>query len=83
MKRLLTPEFMRAHPVKSGMVWAAGFAPAMMLGKWLVGQFNWIFVAVIVPFSILGGLAWGFAMKAYYSRMEQVKAYHERQEGPQ
>jgi hypothetical protein len=65
---LLKPEFMRSHPVKAGMFWATPLLLSSLLGSWLFGQFNAVFVTTASTLWILGGLAWGFAMKSYHDR---------------
>jgi hypothetical protein len=70
MKPLLTPEFMRAHPIQSGMLWAMPLCAATLFGNWLFGKLSVVSVVVVVPIWVVGGLAWGYAMKAYHDGRE-------------
>ncbi len=62
---LLSPQFLREHPVRSGLVWAAGFAPLMAALMLLTGgEVTPLWVAKLCGAAIAGGLIWGFAMRA-------------------
>jgi hypothetical protein len=67
---LLKPSFLRAHPVQSGMIWAAGFAPLFLLLIWVTGilPVRPVLVGFLIVCSAAGGLGWGYAMKAYHDR---------------
>jgi hypothetical protein len=67
---LLKPEFLREHPIQSGMIWTAGYVPLFLLLGWVTGTFNITsrFVLVVIALGVLGGIAWGYWMKAYHDR---------------
>ena len=68
---LLKTEFLRQHPVQSGMVWAAGFAGLTLGFMWLTGMpIQSAIVTLLILCSIMGGLGWGYSMKAYHDRAE-------------
>jgi hypothetical protein len=62
MMALLKPEFMRAHPIQSGMFWAVGFGILFPLTMWLMGSPIRVTIGFLAA-CLLGGLTWGFAMK--------------------
>jgi len=59
---LLKPEFIRAHPIQSGMLWALGFAILFPLVMWAMGSSPRLSVEFLIM-CCLGGLTWGFTMK--------------------
>jgi len=67
---LLKPEFLRAHPIQSGLVWGAAFGGFFLLLMWVTGvtSITPISVAILVLCSGLGGLGWGYSIKAYHDR---------------
>jgi len=68
---LLKPQFLREHPVRSGMIWATGFAALMLLFLWITGMpIQPAIVTLLLLCSVMGGLGWGYSMKAYHDRAE-------------
>jgi hypothetical protein len=67
---LLKPEFLRAHPVQSGMIWGAGFGALFLLAMWAtrIIPITPVLIAILVLCSVAGGLSWGYSIKAYYDR---------------
>jgi hypothetical protein len=67
---LLKPQFMREHPVQSGMIWAVGFVALFLLIDWATGilPMNPGFIGLMIVLGIPAGLGWGYSMKAYHDR---------------
>ena len=67
---LLKPAFLRAHPIQSGMVWGAFFGGLLLLLVWAtrIVRISDAFLGMLIFCSIMGGLAWGYSMKAYHDR---------------
>jgi hypothetical protein len=65
---LLKPEFMRAHPVQSGLLWTGIFVPLFLLAMLLMGnQVTMSGVLFLVGMAVIGGFAWGFTMQAFHN----------------
>jgi hypothetical protein len=59
---LLKPEFIRAHPIQAGMLWAVGFASLGSLMMWLMGwPLHWSLRLLVL--LVLAGLVWGYSVK--------------------
>jgi hypothetical protein len=66
---LLTPEFIEAHPVKSGLAWAAGMAPLLGAIMIVTGRSPTpLWIAELIGLSIAGGVLWGFSVRAINRR---------------
>jgi hypothetical protein len=66
---LFKHRFLREHPVQSGMVWAAFFGLSFFLVMLFIGiPMKSAVVVMLVLCSIMGGLGWGYSMKAYHER---------------
>jgi hypothetical protein len=66
---LLRPEFIEAHPVKSGLAWATGMAPLLGAVMIVTGRSPTpLWIAELIGLSILGGQVWSFAVRAHNRR---------------
>ena len=66
---LLSPEFIDAHPVKAGLLWAAAFAPllgAIMIVTGSQPTLSWILD--LIGLSVSGGLLWAYMLRAHGRR---------------
>jgi predicted RND superfamily exporter protein len=67
---LLKPQFMREHPVQSGMIWAAALVALFLLVMWVTGllPLSVPFIGLMIVLGIPASLGWGYSMKSYHDR---------------
>ena len=66
---LLSPEFLEAHPVKSGLAWAAGMAPLLGAVMIVTGSSPTpLWIAKLVGLSLAGGLLWAYSVRLHNRR---------------
>jgi hypothetical protein len=66
MRGLLKPEFMRKHPIQTGMLWAVGFVIVYLLVSSMTGADIDLVRFFVV--AALAGVAFGYVMKWHHDR---------------
>lgn len=63
---LLSPAYLLKHPIRSGLLWAAFFIPAIVFLSVLQGRTEKL--PFLIVFAIPSGIAWGYGMRLWLKR---------------